>query len=183
MGSSWTPGAKSTAVGFRGSGGGFGVCPVCPGPRGGGLRTGGGVTTDTNGGALLGGQSGLCAKLLVAEGWDTDTSWIGDRSICELRELLVAPATSSVSLFRWWQAKRHSHSVICWTKCQAVSWLLHTALDFVFSSVFPPAIPTSGVTGVFGLCRAFASCGAVGIGLGVALLGRMRRSWQRVVLV
>ena len=56
--------------------------------------------------------------------------------------------------------RRHINFV---AKCQAVSWLLHTALDFVFSSVFPPAIPTSGVTGVFGLCRAFASCRAVGV--------------------
>ena len=86
----------------------------------------------------------------------------------------MAPVTSPVSLFCWWQTKRHSHSVICWTKCQAVSWLLHTALDFVFSSVFPPAIPTSGVTGIFGLCRAFAPCGAGGFGFAAALLRSVR---------
>ena len=91
---------KARQLGFVGVGGGS-VCARCVrGPGAVGYALGGGVTTDTNGGALLGGQSGLCAHLLVAEGWDTDTSWIGVRSICELRELLVAPATSSVSLLR-----------------------------------------------------------------------------------
>lgn len=79
---------KARQLGFVGVGGGS-VCARCVrGPGAVGYALGGGVTTDTNGGALLGGRSGLCAKLLVAEGWDTDTSWIGDRSICELLELL-----------------------------------------------------------------------------------------------
>ena len=57
---------KHGSWGFVGVGGGS-VCARCVrGPGAVGYALGGGVITDTNGGALLGGQSGLCAHLLVS---------------------------------------------------------------------------------------------------------------------
>ena len=67
---------KARQLGFVGVGGGLVRAWCVRGPGAVGYALGGGVTTDTNGGALLGGRSGLCAKLLVAEGCGIqDTSW------------------------------------------------------------------------------------------------------------